>query len=60
MCSEYKIFHAIVNVNSVVQHVIQIKSGIMRHIDVSVKIIVRAQKIIVWILAHVFMRMVNI
>ena len=37
----------IVNANSIVQHVIQIKNGIMKHVDVSVKIIINAKKIIV-------------
>ena len=44
----------IVNVNSTVQHVIQIKNGIIKHFNVNVKIIVSAKKIKVEILAHVF------
>ena len=36
------------------QHVIQIKNEIKKHVNVSVKIIVHAKKIIVVILAHVF------
>ena len=50
----------IVNGNSIVQHVIQNKIGIIRHVNVNVKIIVSAKKIIVGILAHVFVRMVSV
>ena len=50
------IFHEIVNANSIVQHVIQIKSGITKHVNVNVKIIIRAQKVIVEILADVFVK----
>ena len=38
----------------------EIKNGMMKHINVSVKIIVRAKKIIVGILVHVFVRTVSI
>ena len=41
------------------KHKIQIKSGIMKHFNVSVKIIVRAKKSIVGILPHVFVKMVS-
>ena len=34
-------------------HVIQMKNGIMKHVNVSVKIIVSANRIIIEILAHV-------
>ena len=54
------IFHVIVNARSIVQHVIQIKNGIMINVNVNVKIIVRAKKIIVRILAHVFVRIGSI
>ena len=50
----------IVNVNSIVQYVIQIKSKIIKHVNVNVKIIVHAKKIIVGILAHVFVRIASI
>ena len=50
----------IVNANSIVQHVIQIKNGIIKHVNVNVKIIVHAKKIIVGILAHVFVRIASI
>ena len=46
------------NATSIVQHVIQIKNGIMKHFNVSVKRIVCAKLIIVGILAHVFVKMV--
>ena len=35
-------------------------STIMKHVNVNIKIIVHAKKIIVGILAHVFVRMINI
>ena len=48
------------NADSEVQHVIQIKNGIIKHVDMNVKIIISAKKIIVRILAHVFVRIVSI
>ena len=48
-----KIFHVNVNANLIVQHVIQIKNGIIKHVNVNVKIIISAKRIIVGILAHV-------
>ena len=54
------IFDKIVNANSIVQYVIQIKNGRMKHANISVKIIVNAKKIIVGILAHVFVRIASI
>ena len=53
-------FHVIVNANSIVQHVIQIKNEIMVNINVSVKSILCAKKILVRILAQVFVRIVGI
>ena len=50
----------IVNANSLVQHVIQIKNGILKHVNVNVKITVHAKKIIAGILAHVFVRTASI
>ena len=50
------IFHVIANANSIVQHVIQIKNGIKKHVNVNVKIIVSAKKNVAGILAHVFVR----
>ena len=54
------IFNVVVNANLVVQHVIQIKNGIIKQVNVNVKIIVSAENIIVEILAYVFVRMVSI
>ena len=50
----------IVNANSIVQHVIHIKNGTMKHVNVNVKIIISAKKIIVGLLAHAFVRKVSI
>ena len=54
------IFNAVVNGNSIVQHVVQIKNGIIKHVNVDVKTNISAKKIIVGILAHVFMSIVSI
>ena len=54
------IFHVIVNAISIVQHVIQIKNRIMKHVNVNVKIIINTKKITVGILAHVFVRIESI
>ena len=51
-------FHMIVN--PIVQHVIQIKNGMMKYVNVSVKVVAHAKKIIVGILTHVFVRMISI
>ena len=48
------------NTNSIVQHVILMKNGIIKHVNVNVTIIVSAKKIIVGILAHVFVRIVSV
>ena len=48
------------NANSIVQHVIQIKNGIIKHANMNVKTIISAKKIIVGFLAHVFLRIANI
>ena len=37
-------FHAIVNANSIVQLVIQIKNGIIKHVNVNLKVIISAKK----------------
>ena len=50
------IFHMLLNTNSIVQHVIQIKNKVMKHASVNVKIIISAKKVIAGILAHVFLR----
>ena len=54
------VFNAIVNGNSIVQNVVQIKNGIIKHVNVDVKTNISAKKIIVGILAHVFMSIVSI
>ena len=54
------IFHLVVNANSIVQHVIQIKNGIMKHVNMSVKFIISAKKILVGILAHACLRIASI
>ena len=48
----------ILNANSIVQDVIQIKNGIMINVNVSVIPIARAEKIIVGILTHVFVKII--
>ena len=53
------IFHVIVNANSIVQHAIQIKNGIIKEVNVNVKVI-SVKKIIAVILAHVFVKIANI
>ena len=42
------------------QHVVQIKNGIMKLVIVTAKIIVRAKKIIAGILAHAFVRILSV
>ena len=37
------IFHVIINANSVVQHVIQIKNGLVKHADMNVTVILKAR-----------------
>ena len=46
----------ILNSNSIVQNVVQLKNVIKTYINVDVKINVSSKKIIVGILAHVFVR----
>ena len=47
------ILHVIVNANSIVQNVIQIKNGIIKHANVNVKIIISAKMIIVRMLPSI-------
>ena len=49
----------IVNVNSIVQQVIQIKNGIVINVNISVQVILGAKKIIFGILAYLFVRIVS-
>ena len=53
-------FHAVVNANSIMQHVIRIKNGIIKYVYVSVKTIISAKNIIVRILTNVFVKMTNV
>ena len=48
------------NANSIVQHVIQIKSGIIVNFNVSAESVAYVKKNKAEIVAHVFMRMLNI
>ena len=48
-----------INANSIVQYVIQIKNGTIKHVNVNIKIIVHAKKIIVGIHVHVIVRTVS-
>ena len=48
--------YVIVNANLIVQYVIQIKYGIMKHVNVNMQIVVSAKKIKVGILAHALLR----
>ena len=54
------IFQVIENVSSIVQLAVQIKNRIMKHVNVSVKIMVYAKKIVVGILADEFVRIASI
>ena len=54
------IFHVIVNANSIVQHLIQIKNGITKHVNVNIKLIISSKKIIVGTLAYVIVRIANV
>ena len=55
-----KHIHRIVNANLIVQLAVQIKNGIIKHANVSVKISLHGKKIIVGIQAHAPARMVSI
>ena len=52
--------HGILNANSIAHPVIRIKNGIIKHVNENVKIIISTKKVIVEILAHVFVRMASI
>ena len=45
---------------SIAQHVIQIKNGIIKHVNVNKKIIKKTKKIIAGNVAHVFVRIASI
>ena len=50
----------IVNANSIVQHVIQIKNRIIKHVNKNVKVIINRKTIIVGVVVHVFVKTVSI
>ena len=54
-----KIFHVVVNSNSMVQHIIQLNNRVIKHVDVNVKVLAYTKKSIVGILAHVFVRIAS-
>ena len=54
------IFHVVGNANLIVQYVVQIKNGIIKHVNLNVKIIASAKKIIDGIIAHVLVRITSI
>ena len=54
------IFHVIINANSIVEHLIQIKNRVIKHVNVNVKIAISAKKIIVGILGDAFVRRASI
>ena len=54
------IFQVTLNENSIEQHVIQIKHAIIKHVNVSVDIILNAKNIIVGVLEHLFVKIVSI
>ena len=56
---EAKSFHVVLNADSTIQHIIQIKNGII-DVSANVESIIHAKKAIVGILAHIFLRIVDI
>ena len=54
------IFQVIVNLNSLVQNVIQTKNGIINYVTVDVNFNPNAKKIVIGILAHVFVKVASI
>ena len=54
------IFYVVINANSIVQYVIQIKNGLIKHVNGNVKIIESVKKIIVGIVRYVFGRIVRV
>ena len=50
----------IVNTNSIVQHVIQNKNGVIKHVSVNIKVVISVKKTIHGIVAHVFVEMKSI
>ena len=56
----YDQIYSYINANLTVQHVIQVRNGLMINVNVSVKCIIPAEKIIVRSLAYVFLSIVSI
>ena len=54
------IFYVILNANLTVQHVIQIKIGKIKHVNMRVKIIVCAKKIVAGIITLIFVKILDI
>ena len=44
----------------IVKHVIQIKNGIIKHVNVNLKLIISVKKILIAIIARVFVRILSI
>ena len=55
-----KQIQVLVSANSIEQHVVRIKNGIIKHFNVSVKIVAHAKNVIVRILVYVLVRKVSI
>ena len=53
------IFDFIINGRLIVQHIVQNKNEIIKHVNVNIEIIISAEKIIVRILVHVSLRIVS-
>ena len=56
----WNILDVIVNVNSIVQHVIQMKNGIIINVNVSVKAIISAKDIMAGIQINIVVKIVSI
>ena len=57
---QQNIYYANVNVNLTEENIIQIKNGIMKNVDVSVRNILYGEKIMFGILLYIVVKMVNI
>ena len=54
------IFHVTANINSIVQHAIQIKGGITKHLNVNVKIIIHVKETVAGAIVYAFVRVISI
>lgn len=52
-------FQVILSANLIVRPLSQIKTGMIKHVDTNVEIIVHSKKIVDLIQAHVFVRMIS-